>query len=306
MILCAGESLIDMLPGTTADNVDCLVPWPGGAVFNTAVALGRLGASAALLSGISRDQFGEQLIAALAASTAATDFTIRSERPTTLALLQLEDGQARYRFYDEASAGRMIDARDIPHIPDNVSVMFFGGISLASEPCGTVYEKLMLDQAARRVTMVDPNIRPEFIDDEGAYRARIGRMIAAADIVKMSDEDLRWLYGHGSVDRLAQEILHLGPKLVCITQGADGASGYTKSTKAQVPAPVVDVVDTVGAGDTYNAGLLAGLERAGALAKTSIADLDEGALSGAMQFAAAAAAVTVSRAGANPPWASEL
>jgi fructokinase len=174
------------------------------------------------------------------------------------------------------------------------------------EPCGATYEALMTREAPHRVTMIDPNIRPGFIRDERAYRARIGRMMALADIVKLSDEDLHWLLGKGDVSALAGEILRMGPRLVCITEGAAGARGFTARGEVAVEGRRVEVADTVGAGDTFNAGVLAALDRAGALSKAALADLPEPVLRDALSLGCRAAAVTVSRAGANPPWSHEV
>ena len=131
-------------------------------------------------------------------------------------------------------------------------------------------------------------------------------MIAVSDVVKLSDEDLHWLMGAGETAALARAILAQGPKVVIITQGAEGVTGYTAGAEVFVPSEKVTVVDTVGAGDTFNAGFLADLDRTGRLSKPAVAALDPAALTSALSLGARAAAVTVSRAGANPPWADEL
>ncbi|MDJ1016280.1 MAG: carbohydrate kinase, partial [Paracoccaceae bacterium] len=197
MILCAGEALIDMLPRTTEAGEDAFAPYPGGAVFNTAIALGRLGAPVGFFSGLSTDLFGQMLEQSLAASGVESGLAHRSDKPTTLAFVKLTDGQASYAFYDENTAGRMLSAEDLPVLDGNTGAVFFGGISLVVEPCAAAYEALCAREAALRVIMLDPNIRPGFIHDEAAYRARIGRMIGMADIVKVSDEDLAWIMGEG-------------------------------------------------------------------------------------------------------------
>lgn len=307
MILSCGEALIDMLPRKTSAGEDAFAPHAGGAVFNTAIALGRLGAPSGFLSGLSTDLFGQVLTAGLDASGVDTSLCIRSARPTTLAFVTLKDGQASYAFYDENTAGRMIRPDDLPALPETVEALFFGGISLVVEPGGATYETLMARAAAsHRVTMIDPNIRPSFITDEAAYRARIGRMIAMADIVKLSDEDLRWLVGSHGIAAAAQEVLAQGPTAVFVTEGAAGAHAFTGAHSVFVPARRVEVVDTVGAGDTFNAGVLAALHRDGLLTKAGVASLPEAALRAALSLGTRAAAVTVSRAGANPPWAKEL
>jgi fructokinase len=306
MILCCGEALIDMLPRRTEAGEDAFAPYAGGAVFNTAIALGRLGRPTGFFSGLSTDLFGDLLARTLAQSDVVSDLALRSDRPTTLAFVRLVNGHASYAFYDENTAGRMLSPADLPALPDSVGALFFGGISLVVEPCAAAYEALMLREAGSRVTMIDPNIRPGFIRDADAYRTRIARMIAAADIVKLSDEDLHWLEGAGDTDAQAVALLSRGPKLVCITRGAEGVSGYAAGRRIDVAAERATVVDTVGAGDTFNAGLLAALDRAGLLTKGAVATLTDAAIRDALALGAKAAAVTVSRAGANPPWADEL
>jgi fructokinase len=306
MILCCGEALIDMLPRKTAQGEAAFAPHAGGAVYNTAIALGRLGAPAGFFCGLSQDFLGEMLADGLVRSQVDASLCPRAARPTTLAFVRLVDGQARYAFYDEGTAGRMLFPADLPALPASVAALFFGGISLVSEPCGSAYEALMLREAPARVTMIDPNIRPGFITDETACRARLARMIGAADIVKLSDEDLHWLEGPGEVAQLARGLIARGPKLVLITEGARGAHGFTAAGHAFAPARPVTVADTVGAGDTFNAGALAALHAAGALTKAALASLPADTLAAALGLGVRAASVTVSRAGANPPWASEL
>lgn len=307
MILSCGEALIDMLPRTTTLGEAAFAPYAGGAVFNTAIALGRLGAPSAFFSGISTDMLGEILTDTLTASKVTTDLCARSNRPTTVAFVKLVDGQATYAFYDEATAGRMLSPDQLPILPPAISTLFFGGISLVNDPAASTYEALQAREAGARVIMIDPNIRLGFIaGKEADYRARITRMVDRSDIVKFSDEDLHWYAGAGDLQTQAQAILAKGPKLVLITEGAKGAHAITSAQARFVPSQRVTVVDTVGAGDTFNAGVLAALHQSGALTKSGIAALGGATLDGALTLGAKAAAVTVSRAGANPPWAHEL
>jgi fructokinase len=171
MILCCGEALIDMIPAPTQSGRDGYVPHPRGAVFNTAIALGRLGTPAGLVCGISRDMFGRLLLAELAASGVDSALAIAVNRPTTLAFVELTDGHASYSFFDERSAGHMMQPQDMPALPDAMIAMLFGGISLACEPCGDAYAALCAREADRRVVMLDPNIRAGFITDTARYRA---------------------------------------------------------------------------------------------------------------------------------------
>lgn len=308
MILCCGEALIDMIPTPTTSGRDGFVPHSGGAVFNTAVALGRLGATTGMVSGISDDMFGQQLLAELAASHVDTTHIIASNRPTTLAFVQLTDGHASYSFFDENSAGRMVTPDDMPALPDATSALFFGGISLACEPCADAYAALMAREASARVVMMDPNIRIGFIEDTARYRTRLDAMITKTDIIKVSDEDLDWIIDAPLSQREKVEVLlEKGPTLVIVTRGGEGATGYlSDGSEISAPAQKVTVVDTVGAGDTFNAGVLAKLSELGLLQKDTLKSLDTNTLTEALRHGACVAAITVSRAGANPPWASEL
>lgn len=307
MILCAGEALIDMLPRQTDAGEAAFAPYPGGSVFNTAVALARLGQRVDFFTGLSTDLFGERLAGVLAANGVGSDLSHRSDRPTTLAFVTLSDGQASYAFYDENTAGRMLTEADLPAVPATVQACFFGGISLAVEPCAEAYASLAARVSRDHVVMLDPNIRPGFITDEARFRARMDHMLAHSDIVKASDEDLRWLLGDGALPVLAERLREKGPSLVLITQGSAGVTGYHAAGELHVDARTVKVVDTVGAGDTFNAGALAGLAQAGALDKSLLArGLTDDTLREAIQLGVRAAAVTVSRAGANPPRTDEL
>jgi fructokinase len=307
MILCCGEALIDMLPRETTLGERAFAPYAGGAVFNTAIALGRLGAPVGFFSGLSTDLMGEILIETLEASKVDTSLAARSGRPTTLAFVKLVNGQATYAFYDENTAGRLLSEAELPEIPDGIGTFFFGGISLVNDPAASTYAAFMARAAAKgRVTMIDPNIRPGFITDQAGYRARIARMMGMADIVKLSDEDLHWLQGDGDLVALARGILAGGAKVVLITEGAKGARAVTATQDRFVAARKVEVVDTVGAGDTFNAGVLAALHQAGVLEKSTISTLSDDVLDAALTLGVRSAAVTVSRAGANPPWAHEL
>jgi fructokinase len=284
------------------------VPHVGGAIFNTAIALGRLGIPTGMLTGLSTDMFGIQLAAALKASHVDTSRAVVSNRPTTLAFVQLNGGQATYNFVDEGSAGRMLTPVDMPTLTTDVSALYLGGISLASEPSADAYIALLKAEGAQRPVMIDPNIRPGLVDNIPAYRSRLEGAIGLADLVKVSDEDLEWLVpGPSSLKSKATALLELGPDAVILTRGAEGATGYLKSgAEVQIPAVRAKVIDTVGAGDTFNAGVLAHLFDAGDLTKMTVSGITPETLQSAIEYGAKVAAITISRAGANPPWRSEV
>lgn len=301
MILCSGESLIDMVPENGTFR-----PLAGGAVYNTTVALGRLGEDVAYLWPISRDSFGEMLLAPLNEAGINIDLCPRTDRLTTLALVTLDQGEAVYSFYDEGSAGRMLSPDDIPALPDHITAIFAGGISLVPDPCGAAIETLIEQNHTKLPVFLDPNIRPFFIQDAPAFRARLNRIIPQCDIVKLSSDDLAWLYPDLGAPEAAQKVLQMGPRIVLQTGGSAGSHAHWAGETVTAPAIRTTVADTIGAGDTFNAGVLASLRRQGVLGKEALADISGEQIKAALTLGAQAAAVTVSRAGANPPWQHEM
>ena len=308
MILCSGEALIDMLPGQTADGALAHVPHCGGAVFNTAIGLGRLGAPVSFFSAISTDGFGDMLRQALEASDVDTSLVVRPDRLTTLAMVHLKDGHANYSFYDENSAGAMLTSEDLPPLLPHLDALFFGGISLCNAPAADSYLAFAERVKGQAPIMIDPNVRPGFAKDEMAYRNRLTRFLGVAQIVKLSDEDLNWFVpGNIPLEDKANRILEYGPSLLLLTKGSEGAVAFQRNGDTiSVAAQKADVIDTVGAGDTFNSGFLTALHE-----RSLIPSAAKGALSGTdmtdcLSFAAQVAAITVSRKGANPPWRSEL
>ena len=301
MILCAGEALIDMLPCYNTTGGAAFAPHAGGSVFNTAIALGRLNTPVQFFSGLSSDLFGKILLSELAASKVDSSPAHISNQPTTLAFVTLVEGQATYAFYDENTAGRMLETVNLPNT--QADAVFFGGISLVVEPCASAYAALIDQVSDTAVTMIDPNIRPSFITNEAAYRTRLTNMIGKADIIKISDEDLKWITGGTNATALFQDT---NARIILLTRGSKGVTVLTRDGTANVPAQKANLVDTVGAGDTFSAGFLSNLHDTGLLTKTLLPHTVMSDLIRAAAFGAKVAAITVSRAGANPPWASEL
>jgi fructokinase len=306
VILCCGEALIDFLPGETAEGSLTFQPFNGGSIYNVAIALGRLGKRVGFFGGLSSDFFGDMLVCELENSKVSISHVVRSARATTLAFVRLVNGQAEYAFVDEGSAGRMLGNEQLPQLTKAVSLLHFGSISLIHDPAASSFEQLMLREKESRIISIDPNIRPGLIADISSYRARLLRMIAMADIVKISDEDLEWLAPKVSVEDMAGQWLRAGAALVVVTKGAKGGIAFARGFQTTQLAKRVDVVDTVGAGDTFMAGLLASLDDQGLLEKNALLELEQAKIASALEFAGRAAAITVSRAGANPPWIDEL
>ncbi|WP_393084712.1 carbohydrate kinase [Streptomyces sp. LN704] len=300
MIVVAGEALIDLVPQGAGALVH-LRPARGGGPYNTAVALGRLGSPTVFCSRVSNDAFGEALLGGLREAGVDVSSVQRGAEPTTLAVATVDpDGSAAYSFYVEGTADRLFTAPD--RLPDAVRAVSFGTVSLVLEPGASAYEELLRAAAARGVfTALDPNVRAGLIADADAYRARFKSWLPSVSLLKLSEEDARWLGG------TPREWLASGPAAVVITRGGDGLTVFTQDGAAySVPGEPVEVVDTIGAGDTVNAALLHGLAARDALSPAALADLDAEDWTGLLRFAARAAAITCSRAGAQPPYAAEL
>lgn len=300
MIVVAGEALIDLVPqGTGA--LASLKPALGGGPYNTAVALGRLGSPSAFCSRTSSDAFGEALLDGLREAGVDVSAVQRGTEPTTLAVATIDEkGSAAYSFYVEGTADRLFTAP--AELPARTRAVSFGTCSLVLEPGASAYEELMRSAAALGVfTALDPNIRAGLIPDPDGYRARFKSWLPSVTLLKLSEEDAEWLGG------TPREWLEAGPAAVVITRGGEGLTAFIRDGAVHsVPGEEVDVVDTIGAGDTVNAALLHGLGALDALSAEALVGLDADGWTRLLRFAARAAAITCSRAGAEPPYASEL
>jgi fructokinase len=300
VIVVAGEALIDLVPRGTGALAG-LKPALGGGPYNTAVALGRLGTPTAFCSRTSYDAFGEALLDGLREAGVDVSSVQRGVEPTPLAVASIDaNGSAAYSFYVEGTADRLFTPP--VELPARTRAVSFGTCSLVLEPGASAYEELMRTAAAQGVfTALDPNIRAGLIPDPDAYRARFESWLPSVSLLKLSEEDALWLGG------TPREWLASGPAAVVITQGGDGLTAFTQDGAVHsVAGEKVDVVDTIGAGDTVNAALLHGLAAQDALSPAELLGLGASGWTRLLRFAARAAAITCSRAGAEPPYASEL
>lgn len=307
MIVVAGEALIDLVPaGPAADGeLPALLPKRGGGPYNTAIALGRLGSPTAFCSRLSTDHFGESLLRGLTADGVDTSPVQRGPEPTTLAVAHIgSDGSASYSFHVGGAADRLFELPDA--LPEATRAVSFGTCSLVLEPGASAYEHLMRRESGRGVfTALDPNIRADLIDDPDAYRARFRSWLPYVSLLKLSEEDAAWLAQSDDLTAAVEEWLAAGPYAVVLTRGGAGLTVLTRDgLELSVPGERVAVVDTIGAGDTVNAALLHRLDAHGAL--TTDPRLDAEQWHDVLTFAARAAAITCGRAGAQPPYASEL
>ena len=299
-VVVAGDALIDLTPTTTVRGHLAYEPHPGGSCLNIAVGLGRLGVPTAFLARLSSDAFGQMLRNHLVASDVQPGYFVDTDDLTTLAAVHLRDGQATYSFHAVGAADRGLLPEHLRPLPAG-SALHLGSIALMLEPVASTLERLLRQEAGRRVVSLDPNVRPSLIQNREAYLHRFEGWVQLVDIVKLSAEDLSWLYPDRSQDEVVAEWHTAGIPLVIVTHGEDGASASTPWAAARVPAPSVAVVDTVGAGDAFMSGALAHLYQRRLLARVALRSLDAAGLTDLLETACLVAADTCTRAGAEPP-----
>ena len=307
MIICAGESLIDMVSFRGEAEY---TPHIGGSNFNSSIALGRLGADTYYFGAVSNDSYGELIESKLRHSKVKEDFVIKTNRPTTLAYADVIDGIAEYTFVDEHSAGRLLDSSSLKPFLDGVKkakALLVGGISLQAEPCGSSWQSFIEEVAGHLPIYFDANVRPDFIENKQAYLARFIELTHKVDILKISDEDYRYLFGAQDINEVSKSWLDNGIKLVILTLGSEGSKVINgNGNKVFAESLKVDVVDTIAAGDTFNAGFLLNLDEQDLLDRDSLKTINNDQLTQALSFANKVASITVTRKGANPPWHEEL
>jgi len=309
MILCCGEALIDFMPIEKANSQTFYKPCPGGSPLNTAVALGRLNHHVGILTGISTDFFGKQLISHLEESSVDCSMVVRSDLDTTLAFVCDEslEGDVEYAFYAKETADRSISVDKLPKsLPDNIEVLEFGSISLVMEPSASSYENLMLRESTKRFISLDPNIRPDFIPDALAFQKRFENWLDHVDLLKLSTADLEWIYPNSNIDDAVSHILSKRVQGVFLTMGEKGAWAYTNNHQIFAETPAVSVRDTVGAGDSFHAGLLHKLAMMDRLKLGQLKEIQENELQASLHFAMKVAALTCTNTGASPPKVDEI
>jgi fructokinase len=307
MLLSCGDALIDFLPVTSADGRDALVPVVGGSCLNIAVGVARLGAATGFVGGISTDLFGRMIADHAGASQVDLRYATRSEHQTTLAFVRSVDGEPHYAFYDEATASRNWTYRRGSIAFDEIDAIHVGSTTLIDENTATETLAMVEDIRGSATISFDPNCRPNLVKHKARYVERMDAFAANAAIVRMSDVDFEFLYGGGDYAGRAKSLLAAGASLVVVTRGVQGAQAWHREAGAiEVQAPAVKVVDTIGAGDSFQAALLFALRAIGRIEALSLAQANSGELRRALSFAAICAAFTCGRAGADPPRRSDV
>lgn len=305
MIVIAGEALIDMNPAQLAGQTAYL-PHPGGSPYNVAMGAGRLGAPVEFFGRFSTGGFGRLLQDHIRQSRVGLQYAKRGPELTTLALVTPTEGGEFFSFYCENTADRLLVPEDLPAALPGGAALHFGSISLLLEPTASTLELLMRREARQRLLTLDPNVRPFLIRNKDEYLERLAGWLEQVDLVKVSQADLEWLYPGESLESVAKEWKRHGPALVVVTQGGQGAFAVTDRETLRVAAPKVQVVDTVGAGDSFMSGTLTWLWRSQALSRTALELLSSEQVRALLEFAVKVAALTCTRAGADPPWQEEV
>ena len=307
MILCCGDALVDFVPITAEDGREAMRPAVGGSCLNIAVGLARLGTPTGFVGGISTDLFGRMIVDHASASGVDLRQATLSKHQTTLAFVRIIAGESQYAFYDAetASANWTYLPGSIPF--DAIEVVHIGSTTLVHDRGAAEASALIADAKRSATISFDPNCRPNLVPDQQAYRARMSAFADGADLIRMSDVDFEYLFGDDAYAARAESLLARGASLIVITRGTKGALGWHGMAGAiEVGAPSVEVVDTIGAGDSFHAALLFALREQGCLERAKLQAAGANELRRALSFACQCAAITCTRAGADPPRRNEV
>jgi fructokinase len=308
-IALAGEALIDF----TCTGGLRFEGHEGGALTNSAIAAARLGQRTGFITQLSTDMFGEALFKYLEGNGVDTRFVLRSDAPSTLAFVARTPTTNHYAFYTKGTADTLWAPAALPVLPDSCRFLHFGAISLLTEPAAGRITELVEAQRGQRIVLFDPNVRPSLIPDMDGYRARLPRWLAACDLLKFSDEDAAFIAPGASLAEAAAMFLApragggQGPRAVVITRGGESAGLYRAGrAPVEVQPPKIVVVDTIGAGDTFAAGLSVGLLEQGIAHAPQLDEISDDAWREVLRLAATAAALNCTREGCDPPTRAEL
>ena len=309
MITVIGEAIVDLV---VSPDWACSAA-PGGAPANVAVALARLGRDVSLRARLSGDGFGSMMREHLIRNGVSPRDFVDAPQQSTLAIATLsEDGQASYSFYLNGTADWGWRPTDLGPLPDDVDVLYVGSLAAALPPGAAYIESFtqLVRSAGKVVIVYDPNLRPSATPDRDAERLRVERQLRQVHVAKASAEDLRWLYPDQTVREVARRWQRIGPDLVVVTLGGEGAFGLSRDgTELTAPPVPAEVVDTIGAGDSFSAGLIDAMAAGGLAGRDGIAalaQLDAARLARLLTSAGIVAALTVERAGADPPRQAEV
>ena len=306
MILCSGENLIDNVPIKGAkDSYKACV---GGSPLNTALSLGKLKIPIYFFSRISNDFFGKKIINLLNKNNVNTSFVQRSNDPTTMGFINIDKRNTEFTFFANQTSDRNLTNYHFPtNFKKKIKLAHFSSISLVLKPGSETYFKMMRDLSKYCLISIDPNIRKNLIEDKIFFKKRFNEFLNIANIIKLSDEDFSYFYNIERADKIIPKWLSKYKiKFVILTFGNKGSKIYTKDFSIKINSLKIKVNDTVGAGDSYIAGIIAWLYKKNLLEKNQIEKISKKKWFECLQFASKIAAITCMRDGCNPPSLNEL
>jgi fructokinase len=307
MFLVCGEALVDVYEANHTSTGVILDAHVGGSPFNVALSLARLGQRVSFLGSVSNDFLGERIMRALQGAGADSQCVVRSSLPTTLSLVGLDaHGVPAYQFYGDSGADRQLLKESLAAIPISIRAVHFGSFSSVVEPIASTLRELVLRECMRNVISYDPNVRLNVVLDVERWRAQLRWMLPRTHLLKISEEDLAILFPGDDVERLAGRWQAQGVRLLVVTRGAQGVRAWCGAGSVSLAAEKVNVIDTVGAGDTFQAALLAWLAENHMMTIEGLVGLDANQLRAALTFATRAATITCSRRGAYSPLRNEV
>lgn len=307
MLIACGDALIDFVPTRNTEGREAVLPAVGGSCLNVAIGMARLGAPTGFVGGVSTDMFGHMIADHATGSNVELGLATRSDRQTTLAFVRIVAGESHYAFYDAETATRnwTYQPGTIPFA--NIEAVHVGSTTLVNDQGAAETRALIVDARASSTISFDPNCRPNLVSDKPAYLARMAEFAGHADLIKMSDVDFAYLFGEEPYEQRAKVLLGQGTSLVVITRGNNGAIAWHASAgQVEVQAPKVEIADTIGAGDSFQAALLFALHKQGRISRQQLKDIGADELRRALSFAANCAGLTCTRPGADPPWSHEV
>lgn len=307
-VLVCGEAIVDLFVDI-ADGEMRAKPVFGGSPFNVAIGLARLDVPTSFFGGLSSDAFGSAIRARLLAEKIDIRHAVETDRLTTISVVGTDaTGRPAYAFHGEGKADRGVETADLPAaLDDGIRAIVMGSYTLAVAPVAAAHLNFARREANRRLISIDPNLRLTVTPDINRWRSQFSAFLSCAGIIKASDEDLGIAFPGVAHRDLVESWFAQGVTLCVVTHGPKGAVAWRPDRNPIVESGrSVELVDTVGAGDSFHAALIARLDRMGALSRQAIAKLDDARLSDALSFAITASAITCSRLGANPPRSAEI
>ena len=307
MLIACGDALIDFVPTRNTEGREAVMPAVGGSCLNVAIGMARLGAPTGFVGGVSTDMFGRMIADHATASNVELGLATRSDHQTTLAFVRIVAGESHYAFYDAETATRNWTYRRGAVPFANIEAVHVGSTTLVNDQGAAETKALIADARASSTISFDPNCRPNLVKSKPAYLTRMAEFAGHADLIKMSDVDFAYLFGEEPYEQRANALLGQGTSLVVITRGNNGAiAWHAGAGQIEVQAPKVEIADTIGAGDSFQAALLFALHKQGRISRQQLKDISADELRRALSFAAKCAGLTCTRPGADPPWSHEV